>query len=130
MYQSRFVEVTHDISVEVNPTYLQEESNPVGGKHIFAYFISIQNMGDRPVTLLRRYWEIKDNKGGAHQIEGEGVIGRTPTIVPDSEHSYNSFCMLKTYRGSMVGYYRMETTDGEMLRVRIPHFLLVSPLLN
>ncbi len=130
MYQPTFVEVSHDISVEVKPTYLEEESSPVVDKHVFAYFVTIRNMGNQPVQLLRRHWEIKDSGGQDHEVDGAGVIGLQPTIEPDAEHEYNSFCVLKSYRGSMRGYYTMERRDGKLIKVRIPEFLLTSHLLN
>lgn len=130
MYQPTFVEVSHDISVEVKPTYLEEESSPVVSKHVFAYFVTIRNMGDQPVQLLRRHWEIKDSDGQDHEVDGAGVIGLQPIIEPGEEHEYNSFCVLKSYRGSMRGYYTMERSDGKSIKVRIPEFLLTSHVLN
>jgi len=130
MYQQTFVEISHDISVEVKPLYLQEESSPVAGKHVFAYFITIRNMGKQPVQLLKRHWEIKDSVGEEYEVNGEGVIGQQPTISPEGEHSYNSFCVLKSYRGSMHGFYLMERKDGTQIKVKIPEFRLSSHMLN
>lgn len=130
MYQQTFIEISHDISVEVRPVYLEEESSAVEGKHVFAYFITIRNMGDQSVQLLRRHWEIKDSVGERYEVDGEGIIGKQPFIAPQAEHKYNSFCVLKSYRGTMKGYYVMEREDGERIRVRIPQFLLSSHLLN
>ncbi|SMO37769.1 Co2+/Mg2+ efflux protein ApaG [Fodinibius sediminis] len=130
MYQPTFVEVSHDVSVEVQPVYLEEESSPAAGKHVFAYFITIKNLGDHPVQLLKRHWEIRDASGKRHEVDGEGVIGQKPVIEPGKEHAYNSFCVLKAYRGSMKGFYTMQASEGKTLRVRIPEFLLVSHRLN
>ncbi len=130
MYQPKFIEVSHDISVEVKPIYLEEESSPVVNKHVFAYFITIRNMGDQKVQLLKRHWEIQDSAGENHEIDGEGVIGIQPVIEAGDQHTYNSFCVLKSYRGSMQGYYTMEREDGKLINVRIPKFLLTSHLLN
>jgi ApaG protein len=130
MYQPKFIEVSHDISVEVKPVYLEEESSPVVHKHVFAYFITIRNMGNQRVQLLKRHWDIKDSQGEDHEIDGEGVIGVKPMIDPNDTHAYNSFCVLKSYRGSMQGYYTMEREDGKRINVRIPKFLLNSHLLN
>ena len=130
MYQPKFVKVSHNISVEVKPIYLEDESNPVVHKHVFAYFITIANMGDQTVQLLRRHWDIQDSGGEDHEIEGEGVIGVQPVIEPGKEHTYNSFCVLKSYRGSMQGYYTMQREDGKTIKVRIPRFLLSSHVLN
>ena len=130
MYQQTFVEISHDISVEVKPLYLEEESNAVAHKHVFAYFISIKNMGEKEVQLLKRHWLIKDAATGEYEVDGEGVIGKKPIIKPGNSHEYNSFCVLKSYRGSMKGYYLMEREDGESIKVRIPKFQLCSHLLN
>ncbi|MGM0547321.1 MAG: Co2+/Mg2+ efflux protein ApaG [Bacteroidota bacterium] len=130
MYQPIFVEVSHDVSVAVKPVYLEEESSPLVNKHVFAYFVTIRNMGQQPVKLLRRHWQIKDSIGEDYEVDGEGVIGQTPTIDPNGEHEYNSFCVLKSYRGSMQGYYTMRREDEKLLKVRIPKFLLISHVLN
>jgi len=130
MYQPTFVEVSHDVSVEVKPIYLQDESNPIVHKHVFAYFITIRNFGIQPVQLLKRHWEINDSAGKHYQVDGEGVIGIQPRIPTNEKHEYNSFCVLKSYRGSMQGYYTMEREDGELINVRIPRFSLISHILN
>lgn len=130
MYQPTFIEVSYDVSVEVKPIYLEEESSPLVSKHVFAYFISIRNLGGQTVKLLKRHWQIEDSVGEDYEVNGEGVIGEQPTIAPNKEHEYNSFCVLKSYRGSMHGYYTMERKDGKLLNVRIPKFLLTSHVLN
>ncbi|TYP93749.1 ApaG protein [Fodinibius salinus] len=130
MYRPKFVQVSHDISVSVKPMYLEEESNPLISKHVFAYFITIENIADQKVQLLKRHWQIHDSSGKDHQIEGEGVVGKQPMIEPGSNHQYNSFCVLDSYQGSMSGYYIMERADGEEISVQVPEFILVSHLLN
>ena len=130
MYRQTFVEISNDISVEVKPVYLEEESNPMSDKHVFAYFITIRNLGDLRVQLLKRHWEIKDSSGEEYEVDGEGVIGKKPVLDPGGEHKYNSFCVLKSYRGSMAGYYVMEREDGQDIKVRIPRFHLTSHVLN
>lgn len=109
---------------------MEEESTPVASKHVFAYFITIHNMGDQSVKLLKRHWEIEDSCGDSHEVDGEGVIGVQPTIKPGEDYEYNSFCVLKSYHGSMSGYYTMEREDGKMINVRIPKFQLSSHVLN
>jgi ApaG protein len=130
MYQPTFIKVSHDVSVQVKPMYLEDESNPVVHKHVFAYFITIRNLGTETVKLLKRHWDIIDSSGENYEVDGEGVIGLQPVIEPGDKHEYNSFCVLKSYRGSMKGYYTMERKDGKMINVRIPKFLLISHVLN
>jgi ApaG protein len=130
MYQQTFTEISHEISVEVKPVYLQQESDPLSGKHVFAYFISIKNLGSERVQLLKRHWEIHDSTGECYEVNGDGVIGKQPILEPGESHRYNSFCVLKSYQGSMVGYYLMERGGNQPIKVRIPRFLLNSHLLN
>ena len=130
MYQQSFVEISYGVSVEVKPVYLEQESSPMANRHVFAYFITIRNLGEAPVQLLKRHWEIEDSSGEHYEVDGDGVIGKQPVIPPDGDHKYNSFCVLKSYRGSMAGYYLMERESGEQIKVRIPRFYLISHVLN
>jgi ApaG protein len=130
-YLPIYLEVSYDISVQVKPVYLEGESSPETHKHVYAYFIKIQNMGSQSVRLLRRYWQIMDSGGDTHEIDGEGVIGIQPKIKPNGKYEYNSFCVLNSYHGSMQGYYTMKRLqDGSLIEVDIPKFALHSHLLN
>lgn len=130
MYQQTYTEISNDISVEVKPIYLQDESSSLARKHVFAYFVTIVNMGGETVRLLNRHWEITDSIGEEYMVDGAGVIGKQPLISAGEGHSYNSFCVLKSFKGSMSGYYEMEREDGTSFKARIPRFRLVSHLLN
>ena len=130
MYSRSFVEISHNIKVEVRPEYMQSESDPPNKKHVFAYIIRIYNLGDQPVQVLKRHWEIKDSAGEEYEVDGDGIVGRQPVIEPGNHHEYNSYCVLKSYKGSMKGYYLAEREDGDTLKITIPNFLLLSHLLN
>ena len=128
-----FTETSHDIRVVVKPTFMQSESDVVNQKYVFVYFITIENMGDTPVKLLRRHWNIEDSNGESQEVSGEGVIGRQPVIEPGKAHHYNSYSVLKSMSGTMEGYYEMQrgrAEGGELLHVNIPKFWLRSHLLN
>jgi ApaG protein len=125
-----FTEITHDIRVIVKPVFIEQESDLVAGRYVFAYFITIENMGLGEVQLMRRQWFISDSNGESHEVHGEGVVGRQPVIKPGEAHNYNSYCVLRSFEGAMEGYYEMRKDDGTMVRVTIPRFLLKSHLLN
>lgn len=128
-----FTETSHDIRVVVKPTFMQSESDVVNQKYVFVYFITIENMSNMPVKLLRRHWIIEDSNGESQEVSGEGVIGRQPVIQPGKAHRYNSYSVLKSMSGTMEGYYEMQrgpAESGEVLRVNIPKFWLRSHLLN
>jgi ApaG protein len=125
-----FTEITHDIKISVQPIYVEKESDPINGRFVFAYFVSIENLGSDTVQLTHRQWYIHDSTGESHEVYGEGVVGRQPVIVPGEVHNYNSFCVLKSFEGTMEGFYEMLRDDGQKIKVSIPKFTLRSHLMN
>ncbi|MFA6456425.1 MAG: Co2+/Mg2+ efflux protein ApaG [Bacteroidota bacterium] len=119
-----FTETTNNIKVSVRPLYLESESNVLSRKFVFAYFITIENLGLDTVQLLRRHWFITHDTGKVEEVEGEGVIGKQPVIAPGVSHSYNSFCILESMEGFMEGTYLMKRTSGEAFKINIPRFIL------
>ncbi len=119
-----YIATTESIKVTVRPLYLDDKSDMVEGRFVFAYFVRIENTGYEDVQLLRRHWFIRDSNGSLQEVEGEGVIGKQPIIRPGEDHQYNSFCVIETFHGSMEGTYLMEREGGERFRVAIPQFNL------
>ncbi len=115
---------TSDITVTVRPVYLDEQSDFFNHRFAFGYFIRIENHGSSEVQLLRRHWYIREQTGRVQEIEGEGVIGQQPVILPGQAHEYNSFCILESFEGTMEGNYLMQRPNGERFRVQIPLFNL------
>lgn len=126
MYQR----VTRDITITVEPTFLEEHSQPEKGQFAWAYRIRIENRGKETVQLLTRHWRITDAKGEIHEVEGDGVVGEQPVLDPGASFEYTSGAPLQTPSGFMVGSYGMETEAGEPFRVEIPAFSLDSPYQN
>jgi len=121
---NKFVATTEDITVVVRPVYLDGRSDMIAKRFVFAYFIRIENNGKDRVRLLRRHWHINHASGRTEDVEGEGVVGKQPVILPGEFHEYNSYCVLETFEGSMEGTYLMERSNGEMFSVAIPRFIL------
>jgi ApaG protein len=119
-----YVEITDEILIRVSPMYLDGQSDPMARKFVFAYFVGIENHGAQEVQLLRRHWFIHDGIGEIKEVEGEGVVGKQPVISPGGVHEYNSFCVLETFEGSMVGTYLMQRENGEQFQAFIPRFHL------
>ncbi|MAT39692.1 MAG: Co2+/Mg2+ efflux protein ApaG [Ectothiorhodospiraceae bacterium] len=119
-----YIETTADITVSVQPLFLEERSNVMKKEFIFVYFIKVRNDGSVPVKLTRRHWDITDSNGEFHEVDGEGVVGQQPTIAPGKEYAYNSFCVLKSFSGHMEGTYTMEQEDGTAFEITIPRFHL------
>jgi ApaG protein len=118
---------THSIVISVEPYYLDDESEPVDHRYVWAYKVTIQNRGSDTVQLKSRYWRITDAQGRTQEVRGEGVVGEQPILAPGESFEYTSGTPLTTSSGIMVGRYYMETVDGRGLEVDIPAFSLDSP---
>jgi len=119
-----FTATTEGIRITVRPIYLDGQSDVLAKKFVFAYFIRIENLGAERVQLLRRHWSIAHADVRMEEVDGEGVVGKQPSIPPGGDHEYNSFCILETMEGSMEGTYLMQRPDGSMFSVVIPRFAL------
>ncbi len=119
--------VDQKIKIEVNQTYVAEQSDPNRSLFFFSYEIGIANHSDEPVQLLRRRWLIEDSSGRVEEVEGEGVVGLQPIIEPGEKFVYTSFCPLTTPTGSMRGTYEMQSVDKTLFKVQIPMFVLAEP---
>jgi ApaG protein len=118
---------TNGIRIDVEPIYLEDESEPVDSRYFWAYSIDISNERDDPVQLLSRHWVITDGTGMREEVRGPGVIGKQPVIEPGQSFSYTSGCPLATPSGIMAGTYQMTGSDGEPFSVAIPAFSLDLP---
>lgn len=89
--------------------------------HAFIYFITITNLSETTVTLTGRRWILKEESGHQQVIEGEGIVGKEPTLSPGESFSYNSYHMTHCTcyaNGSFHGQDR----DGNSIHIRIPPF--------
>ncbi len=122
-----YEEVTDDIKVSVKPIYLEDQSSPSENHYVWAYQVTIQNMGLRTVQLKNRHWRITDALGRMEEVKGAGVVGEQPVLEPGGSFEYTSGTPLTTPSGIMFGTYEMETEDGNAFDVTIPAFSLDSP---
>lgn len=120
--------ITEGIKVSVESFFQSTYSKPEEPRYVFAYRVTIENLGTQTVQLLRRHWIIFDSIGAVREIEGEGVIGKQPTLKPGDTHQYMSWCPLTTGMGKMHGTFLMIRKPGsEEFYVNIPEFELVAP---
>ena len=114
----------YKFQVEVLPQYLSEQSNPDGGLFMFAYTITITNVGEVPAQLISRTWNVNDAEGMHEKIKGLGVVGHQPFLKPGEQFEYTSGTRLRTPTGTMHGSYFCVAEDGEKFDVDIPMFVL------
>ncbi|MEO1007739.1 MAG: Co2+/Mg2+ efflux protein ApaG [Planctomycetota bacterium] len=117
------------VRVRVRPEYRPERSDAAIPRHYFGYQISITYdapVGAPVVTLLSRRWTVIDAHGGAEHVEGEGVVGQQPSLLPGEQFEYSSHCPIRTRWGTMEGAYTFAAEDGSTFEVAIGRFYLVS----
>ena len=122
-----YTKTTNSINITVNPTYLEDQSEPDEHLFVWAYQVTINNLGKESVQLKNRFWKIIDSNGSKQEVKGEGVIGEQPVLKPGEKFEYTSGAPLSTPSGFMEGYYEMVTTNGIKFDATIPLFSLDSP---
>lgn len=123
-----YIKTSHDIKVTVVPTYMEEQSEPGIDHYVWAYAITIENLGKKTVQLLRRRWQITNATGQMQEVHGEGVVGEQPVLEEGQSFHYSSGAALSTPSGIMVGSYHMvETDSNKPFTIAIPAFSLDSP---
>ena len=78
--------ITEGITVRVAVSFLPDQSQIEAGKWFWVYHIRIENGSDEAVQLLTRHWRITDGRGMVNFIEGEGVVGEQPLLLPGQSH--------------------------------------------
>lgn len=121
------LDISEGIQVDVDTLYVESESDPDNNRFVFAYTITIRNIGEVPARLLTRHWVIRDANGKVQEVQGDGVVGEQPHLKPGEGFQYTSGTMLETSMGTMGGSYNLVTDDGEEFQAPIADFLLSTP---
>ena len=119
---------TNQVKISVSTKFHEEYSSAESGQFLFSYHIKIENESDYTLQLLSRHWDIFDSNNEFNTVDGEGVVGETPTLEPGETYEYDSSCTLGTDIGFMKGHYLLEKkVDGSKFNVIIPQFELIAP---
>ncbi|WP_457913485.1 Co2+/Mg2+ efflux protein ApaG [Candidatus Gillettellia adelgis] len=117
------------IHIQVHSIYMESQSIPEEERYVFAYTITIQNLGNFNVQLLGRHWLITNGNNHKTEVKGIGVVGKMPLIPPRVEFQYTSAAILETPLATMEGHYDMIDQQGQSFRCDIPVFRLSIPSL-
>jgi ApaG protein len=124
---SKYSLKTNSVTVVVEPKYEEEHSKPEYGQFVFSYAVGICNESNEVIQITRRSWIITDAFMNREHVEGEGIVGEQPIILPGAVFNYKSFCPLKTSFGTMKGAYYATTASGKSIKITIPEFILAHP---
>ena len=94
--------------------------------HAFIYFITICNLSDRKVTLLGRKWILSNSDGTTTVVEGDKIVGETPTIGPGDSFSYNSYHVTHLSAEASGSFHGLDEFNNK-IHVRIKPFQLNIP---
>ena len=117
----------YQIEIHPMPQYIPEQSDPENDRYIFAYTITIKNIGSVAAQLVSRHWIITDGNNEVQEVRGLGVVGKQPLLQPGESFQYTSGSSLTTAIGTMKGAYQMVAEDGTHFEAEIPEFVLASP---
>ncbi|TQV63782.1 MAG: Co2+/Mg2+ efflux protein ApaG [Halothiobacillaceae bacterium] len=115
------------IEVSPEPSFLEQHSDPKQNRYVFAYTITLRNVGEVPARLLERHWRITHGDGRVEEVRGPGVVGDQPLLAPGESYTYSSGAVIPTPVGTMQGDYLFTTEEGKHFIVPIPRFTLSVP---
>lgn len=117
----------YQIAVSAIPQFIAEQSDPATERYVFAYTITIENVGTVPAQLISRHWVITDGNSRIQEVRGLGVVGQQPLLNPGETFEYTSGCQLDTPVGTMHGSFQMTADDGTQFEAIIAEFTLSIP---
>jgi len=120
-------EKKYEIGINIRTVYLPDQSDEGVDRYVFAYTITIANIGTVTAQLISRAWIIMNGDGTTQEVRGLGVVGEQPLLKPGDSFEYTSGTVISTPVGSMKGSYQMTTEDGVQFDVDIPEFILSAP---
>jgi ApaG protein len=118
---------TQGIRVQVASMFLPDRSAPRQGQFLFAYHVTISNVGEEVAQLVSRHWIVTNAEGEVEEHKGPGVVGEQPVLEPGMSFEYTSFCQLTTSVGTMHGTYTMVRPGGQSFDACIAPFTLATP---
>ncbi|NBV06923.1 MAG: Co2+/Mg2+ efflux protein ApaG [Proteobacteria bacterium] len=122
-----YLSITHGIQITVRPEFVDSQFSAIGNLFVWIYHVRIDNRSMETIKLVNRYWKIIDEKGTVQEVNGEGVVGSQPLILPNNSFQYESGVHLRHPSGIMTGHYQMQKNNGELFNTKIPAFSLDVP---
>jgi len=128
------IAITKHIKVSVRWSYNHTFNTIISSSNLYTYHITMSMAPDAPEAesckLMSRHWEINDENGDAHIVDGDGVVGYYPVMRPGAKFSWRSYTTFQTIDGgSMKGYFTMYCLSNPdcMFNVTCPEFKMRRP---
>ncbi len=106
--------------------HYEAEKAPPETPHLFIYFLTIANRSPHTVTLMARKWVVTMEDGTRQVIEGDKIVGETPTLGPWEQFSYNSFHLIGQNAEAEGAFFGLDE-NGRRIHTKIPRFELIIP---
>ena len=119
--------ISHGVRINVEPQYLEHQSDPNRNHWMHIYHVTITNEGANTVQLISRHWVITNSHGKEEHVRGPGVVGQQPVLRPGESFRYTSGCPMDTSMGTMHGSYQMLVEGGDRFDAEIAPFTLAEP---
>ena len=91
--------------VEVKPQYLADQSAPHEDLYVFAYTITITNIGEVTAQLISRTWNVNDATGHTERVKGLGVVGQQPLLKPGQAYQGEAVAQTTRAFSDLYGTY-------------------------
>ena len=117
----------YQIAARAVAQFIADQSDPVGERYVFAYTITLENVGTVAAQLISRHWIITDGNSRVQEVRGLGVVGQQPLLKPGETFEYTSGCQLDTAVGTMRGSFQITAEDGTQFEAVIDEFTLSIP---
>jgi len=117
----------YEVSVTTETRHLAEQSDEAKLRFVFAYTVTIRNVGSVAAQLVSRHWIITDANSLVQEVRGLGVVGAQPLLQPGEHFAYTSGTAIATPVGTMSGSYQMVAEDGTQFEAPIAEFTLSVP---
>jgi ApaG protein len=95
--------------------------------HVFIYFLTIENQSNHTIHLIGRKWILDYEDGSTQVIEGDGIVGKTPTLPPGESFSYNSFHLSDQSALAMGSFFGFDENDRRIVTRTPPMELHLPP---
>ncbi len=116
--------------VRVNLDNLVYEYNQhgveAGTEHAFIYFLTVCNLSTQKISLLGRKWILHKETGEIEIVEGDKIVGKTPTLAPGEQFSYNSYHSVNCNSRVSGAFYGVNA-ENEPFYVTLPQFEMRIP---